>query len=418
MTASSNRRRLYLESLENRSLMAADCHNLISPLDVNDDGSISPTDALEVINRLNLKQSPLLSAEDGYVDVSDDGLVTPIDALKIINHINDPRGTDGANNTEWLRVKGEGESRVGVRMKHSDDGSVGIEVRLQNAASGEQKEILLDDKWIGTIKADARGRGILKIDSSNEFADRMAELLMEGKRAATLAVDSRAQVELINSATDNSARSQENRRLLEGSVFSARLSVEGQNRGEVVFAQHGDREFLGFYARGLTAEQSYDITIGGVVVANARAGSRGVIATRIDVDAIPNFPTIAAGTEVKIANYSGQFVPLRDRLPTKPTVYFANLSGNRLIGSAEIVTSSERTVLGLRLGRVEPNTTFSIFVDDIKIAEATSGRRGFLEYRYNSQRGDSLLAPLPTLTADSVIRVGEVARGKLVKLGG
>ena len=70
------------------------------PLDVNDDGTVSPIDALQVINELN---SPIVSdpergslptfAGDGqvppYVDVNGDGFVSPIDALIVINALND-----------------------------------------------------------------------------------------------------------------------------------------------------------------------------------------------------------------------------------------------------------------------------------------------------------------------------------------
>lgn len=55
--------------------------NSSNPLDVNDDGHVSPLDALHVLNALN----DATSAGAGYVDVNDDSLVTPIDALLVIN---------------------------------------------------------------------------------------------------------------------------------------------------------------------------------------------------------------------------------------------------------------------------------------------------------------------------------------------
>jgi Dockerin type I domain len=414
----SSRRRLVLESLERRALMAADCHNLLAPLDVNDDAMVTPADALMVINRLNNQEIQLSNNPqvDGFIDVNDDGAVTPTDALKVINGLNDPLVDNSLPASDWLKVKGENESRVGVRMKHASDGSLGIEIRMQHAVANESKEVFLEDKWIGSIQPDSRGRGLLKIDSNNELADRVAELLMEGRQTATLVVDSIAQIELENAGVKNVVRSAENKGLLEGNVFSAKLALEGQHRGEVLYARRGDREFLGFYARGLTAEQSYDITIDGVVVARATASGRGVIAKRINVDDIENFPEIKAGTVVTIANYRGEFASLKDRLQIPKTVYFANLSGNGKLGSAELVMTAESTWLGLRLGRVEANTTYPIFVDDVKIAEVKSGQRGFLQFQYYSARGDKLLAELPTITENSVIRVGEIARGEFLKL--
>ncbi len=415
----SNKRCLQMESLERRALLAADCHNFFAPLDVNDDASITASDALMVINRLNGDQERMSNspAVDGFIDVTDDGVVTPVDALKIINWLNDRRVADTTPSSDWIRLKGEGESRMGVRMKQADDGSVEIEVRLQNAAKGQSKEIFLDDQWIGSIQADARGRGQLKIDSNNELADRMAELLIEGRKTATLAVDSVGQVELENSGTKNEARTSENRLLLDGNVFSARLNLEGQQRGEVLFAQRGNDQFLGFYARGLMANQDYDIKINGVVVDTATANGRGVITKRINTAEVANFPEIQVGTVVEIANYRGEFITLKDRVRIPRSVHVANLSGNRMLGAAELLMTNDRTVIGVQLGRVEPNTTFPLFVDDIKIADVKSGPRGVILFRFDSARGDKLLADLPTITENSLIKVGDIARGKLVKLG-
>jgi hypothetical protein len=74
-----------------------------APLDVNNDGSVAPLDALLVINELNdpvagnpvtglLPNPPqppdLVPEEVGYVDVDGDGYVAPRDALLIINALN------------------------------------------------------------------------------------------------------------------------------------------------------------------------------------------------------------------------------------------------------------------------------------------------------------------------------------------
>ena len=78
-----------LERLETRNLLAADMpmfQNPIEPMDVNDDGEITPVDALMVINRLRKE-----GREDGdrmFTDVNGDGILTPIDALVVINGIN------------------------------------------------------------------------------------------------------------------------------------------------------------------------------------------------------------------------------------------------------------------------------------------------------------------------------------------
>ena len=62
-----------------------------NPLDVNADGSVSPLDALLVINELNsLGAHPLDARIDGvdYPDVNGDAFVTPLDALLVLNEMN------------------------------------------------------------------------------------------------------------------------------------------------------------------------------------------------------------------------------------------------------------------------------------------------------------------------------------------
>jgi hypothetical protein len=61
-------------------------------LDVNDDTSVSPLDALLVINELNIGPGLAARAEGEfgpfYLDVSADGAVSPLDALLVINELN------------------------------------------------------------------------------------------------------------------------------------------------------------------------------------------------------------------------------------------------------------------------------------------------------------------------------------------
>ncbi len=72
-----------------------------NPLDVNDDGRVTPIDALLVINALNNRfqltpELPVPFDPVQYLDVDGNDLVTPIDALLVINQLN-------------LQVTGEGE---------------------------------------------------------------------------------------------------------------------------------------------------------------------------------------------------------------------------------------------------------------------------------------------------------------------
>ena len=91
---------LRLEALEQRQLMAGDImpfHNSLVAADVNGDFSISPLDALVVINRLNSQgagslagQTPIDAAS--FVDADNDNSLSPLDALIVINAINNGEG--------------------------------------------------------------------------------------------------------------------------------------------------------------------------------------------------------------------------------------------------------------------------------------------------------------------------------------
>ena len=89
------RRRLSLEKLEGRSLMAGlpGYHNTSMPLDVDNDLQVSPLDALVVINRINGSSSGVEGEGAGespvtFCDVDADGVVTPLDVLAVINELN------------------------------------------------------------------------------------------------------------------------------------------------------------------------------------------------------------------------------------------------------------------------------------------------------------------------------------------
>ncbi|MFO0913885.1 MAG: Ig-like domain-containing protein [Pirellulales bacterium] len=91
-------RRFWAEQLETRQLMAADtgvAHNSILPPDVNRDGTVSPIDALLVINALNRATGSAAAAgratsaaATASLDVNNDSVVSPVDALLVINRLN------------------------------------------------------------------------------------------------------------------------------------------------------------------------------------------------------------------------------------------------------------------------------------------------------------------------------------------
>jgi hypothetical protein len=81
------RRRLIVESLEYRHLLASDWTNPLFELDVDDSGSVDPLDALVVINDINesgarrLLESLDATDEFVYLDTDGDSFVGPLDVL-------------------------------------------------------------------------------------------------------------------------------------------------------------------------------------------------------------------------------------------------------------------------------------------------------------------------------------------------
>lgn len=83
------RRRLAIESLEGRCMLAADWQNPLMNYDVDDDGSVSPLDVLNVVNDLNSIGSQPLQLSfsgDAYLDVDGDSSVSPLDALVLFQY--------------------------------------------------------------------------------------------------------------------------------------------------------------------------------------------------------------------------------------------------------------------------------------------------------------------------------------------
>lgn len=117
------------EQLEVRHMLAAAVWtNVLQPLDVsNNDGAVSPLDALLVINELNLsvytgrnKPLPLEipdSLHPAFIDVTCDGFVSPIDALLVVNRLNNrsgaPLSSPSVGQPTWQFQTSENTSTAG-----------------------------------------------------------------------------------------------------------------------------------------------------------------------------------------------------------------------------------------------------------------------------------------------------------------
>ena len=136
----TQRRWLQPERLEERMMLAGNVnpwHNIADPLDVNDDTSLTPLDALIVVNNLNqygtgrlgqslaaivhsgsaegeaglaVSGSSAILAPEAKVDVDNDNYLTPIDALRVINALN-----AGEGETTMVRASVRMTTNVPVR---------------------------------------------------------------------------------------------------------------------------------------------------------------------------------------------------------------------------------------------------------------------------------------------------------------
>jgi uncharacterized protein GlcG (DUF336 family) len=130
------RRKLGLESLEQRQLLASDCgwHNSTLPEDVDGDSVVAPLDALKIIARLSSNQSRDLCAEQGsgedrtLVDVNNSGMVEPIDVLLVISKL--------AKTTTLLTPA--------ALKSYETDFSVEDSLGPQNQLTADEVETLLD----------------------------------------------------------------------------------------------------------------------------------------------------------------------------------------------------------------------------------------------------------------------------------
>lgn len=85
-------RTILLEQLEDRRVLYSPWQNPARPLDVDNDQTLSPLDALVLINRINTFGSGALPMRtnplDYYYDVDGDSQLTPLDVLQVINALN------------------------------------------------------------------------------------------------------------------------------------------------------------------------------------------------------------------------------------------------------------------------------------------------------------------------------------------
>ena len=152
--------------------MAADVfHNFVYPHDVDSDGSLTPLDALVVINDINRGVGAQGDERPGH-DVDDDSMVTPLDALIVVNALNS-QATPGATRPQSAVVANPA-SNVRVRVELE---TVGVEreldIRVENAPASKSFAVSLNDLAIGQLTTDNRGRGRLVLSNGDDNRNHM-----------------------------------------------------------------------------------------------------------------------------------------------------------------------------------------------------------------------------------------------------
>jgi len=130
-------RKMIVESLESRAMMAADAfHNFTMPEDADASGVVTPLDALVVINRINQSIAGNPSgvapsrSHSAMVDVDADQTVTPLDALVVIDALN-AQHSIGANGLIASRV--DSQRRIELIEKAIELNTLPPELSIQDA---------------------------------------------------------------------------------------------------------------------------------------------------------------------------------------------------------------------------------------------------------------------------------------------
>ena len=172
---SRNRRRrpaaaLRVESLEARRLLAASAlHNAVFPPDVTADQMVTPRDVLAVILDMgrvdgsSLVEGESSQADDRFPDVNDDGRVSPLDALHVVEFFNQPNGTPVNRLDLPLSGDSGAQGKIEFELEKEDmRARREFKLELEDAAPDATYDVTVDGVIVGQITTDARGYGKLR----------------------------------------------------------------------------------------------------------------------------------------------------------------------------------------------------------------------------------------------------------------
>lgn len=316
-----------VEALESRALMASDAfHNFVMPNDVDDDGSVTPLDALVVINRINHGRDDSRESSARFHDVDDDQVVSPLDALIVVNELN---SSTSRNPTRFeaskLPLAGQ-QVRARVELE-TFGGETELKIRIDNAPVSKSLDVSLNDIALGQLVTDSRGRGQLVLSRGDDNRDHLPlpdaiqslsrdmEIvigdIIRGPIGSVTKIESQSQPSLGTPSTSSISNSQNlvaKFDSLAGVLRSAEYEQQTENGST-------KRKFKAQIEHG-AANTSYVVIVQGVAVGSLTTNSRGKgslsftsqLKNAKDLAFPANFPNVAVGTKISIGDVSSTFV--------------------------------------------------------------------------------------------------------------
>lgn len=335
--------------------------NPIDPLDVDGDFFVAPIDVLTVVSDLNRNGSRGLSDDPPgddrlpFLDVNDDKFVAPIDVLLVANGLNNPSLLSLGKLSE-LEGTLEGHDVVRGETEFEIEREHGVvrrefKVQIEHADPGSLHDVLVDGVLVGQIEVDGAGVGQLKFstDSSDPDAVPFPDDFPDVTAGTQVSVGGLVHGPLsIRDDSPASAGAKEVKAILLGdssAVGEAEFESEPEDGGtKLEFKVQLEHAVAG----------TYDIEVAQVHVGQITVDARGK--GRVRFSSNPNdgesllpadFPAIAAGTLVTISNgVSGEFA---SGLPdddggetTDPVSLSADLTGDAgALGTAVFASHAE-----------------------------------------------------------------------------
>jgi hypothetical protein len=118
---------------------------------------------------------------------------------------------------------------------------------------------------------------------------------------------------------------------------------------------------------------------------------------------------------IEIGSYKGLFSQLPGGSWLPQALYVGPLRGSGGTGLANVLVTTDRTVINLQMATQTPGARHDVFLGDVLLGQAVAGRFGFIDFRFDSSSNSSV--SLPELKDGISLRVGQIASASLRRLG-